>query len=87
MRQLAFVEPGRVEWREIPAPGLPSALEALVRPVVPGRCDLDVGFVRGLAPMRSGEPIGHERIGEVVDVADAPEAWLSGDIRTIASRA
>jgi len=71
MRQLTFVEPGKVEWREAAAPRLQSGVEALVRPVVLGRCDLDVGFVRGLAPMRSGEPIGHEMIGEVTDVGDA----------------
>lgn len=71
MRQLTFVEPGKVEWREVPTPRLQSALDALVRPVVLGRCDLDVGFVRGLAPMRPGEPIGHEMIGEVVDIGDA----------------
>jgi threonine dehydrogenase-like Zn-dependent dehydrogenase len=70
MRQLTFVAPGAVEWREVPDAALRSGIEALVRPLVLGRCDLDVGFVRGLAPMRPGEPIGHEMIGEVVAVGD-----------------
>ncbi|MBY0304917.1 MAG: alcohol dehydrogenase catalytic domain-containing protein [Sphingomonas sp.] len=70
MRQLTFVRPGLVEWREAATPALASADAALVRPTVLGRCDLDVGFVRGLAPMAAGEPIGHEMIGEVVDVGD-----------------
>lgn len=70
MRQLTFVRPGAVEWREVPDVKVETDLDALVRPLVLGRCDLDVGFVRGLAPMRPGEPIGHEMIGEVVDVGD-----------------
>lgn len=71
MRQLTFVEPGKVEWREVPDARLASAVAAVVRPIVLGRCDLDVGFVRGLAPMNPGEPIGHEMIGEVVDIGDS----------------
>lgn len=71
IRQLTFAAPGVVEWREAAEPALASAAAAIVRPIVLGRCDLDVGFVRGLAPMAPGEPIGHEMIGEVVDVGDA----------------
>lgn len=44
-----------------------GSLEAVVRPVVIGRCDLDVGFVSGLVGLKSGEPIGHEAIGRGVD--------------------
>jgi len=70
MRQLTFAAPGKVEWREVKAPSLGGAAAALVRPLVLGRCDLDTAFVRGLAPMLPGQPIGHEMIGEVVDVGD-----------------
>lgn len=78
MRQLTFVAPGQVEWRETAAPMLRSGIEALVRPLVLGRCDLDVGFVRGLAPMKAGEPIGHEMIGEVIEVGDAVHRFKAG---------
>jgi alcohol dehydrogenase len=71
MRQLTFVDRGKVEWREAPDAAIRSGVEALVRPLVLGRCDLDVGLVRGLAPMAPGSPIGHEMIGEVIDVGDA----------------
>ena len=71
MRQLTFAAPGVVEWREVAAPTLASAAAAIVRPIVLGRCDLDVAFVRGMAPLAPGEPIGHEMIGEVVDIGDA----------------
>lgn len=68
MRQLTFVAPGEVEWREAAEPRIEGAGEVLVRPLMLGRCDLDVGFVRGKAPMKPGEPIGHEMIGEIVDL-------------------
>lgn len=70
MRHAVFVEPGKFEWREAIAPTVQGATDALVRPVVVGRCDLDVAFARGLLPMPSGAPIGHEIIGEVVDIGD-----------------
>lgn len=70
MRHAVFVKPGLVEWREAPDPRLQSDLEALVRPIVVGRCDLDVAFVRGLMPMASGSPLGHEIIAEVLSVGD-----------------
>jgi threonine dehydrogenase-like Zn-dependent dehydrogenase len=71
IRQLTFVQPGHVEWRDAATPKIKLGVQAIVRPLVLGRCDLDVGFVRGIAPMKSGECIGHEMIGEVVDIGDA----------------
>jgi threonine dehydrogenase-like Zn-dependent dehydrogenase len=78
VRQLTFVKPGLVEWHEVAAPGIKSAVAAIVRPLVVGRCDLDVAFIRGLAPIASGSPIGHEMIGEVVDVGDAVRTIYPG---------
>ena len=68
MQHAVFIEPGKLEWREAAAPRLQSDCEAIVRPVVVGRCDLDTLYVTGRMPLASGEPIGHEIIAEVVDV-------------------
>src|SRR5580658_10348024 len=70
VRHAVFVEPGRVEWREAPDLKLQGPRQALVRPLVVGRCDLDVAYVRGLMPMPAGAPIGHEIIGEVVALGE-----------------
>ncbi|MDP3749612.1 MAG: alcohol dehydrogenase catalytic domain-containing protein [Phenylobacterium sp.] len=78
MRHAVFVEPGKLEWRETPEPVLQGSGEALVRPLVVGRCDLDVAFVRGLMPMPGGSPIGHEIIGEVVALGDGVEEFSLG---------
>jgi len=86
MRQLTFAGPGKVEWREVPDARLRSAVEAVVRPLAVGRCDLDVGFVRGAAPLPPGSPIGHEMIGEVVDVGDAVRGVRPGQTVIVPSQ-
>jgi threonine dehydrogenase-like Zn-dependent dehydrogenase len=70
MKHLVFESAGRLAWRETPRPQLQSAVAAIVRPLVVGRCDLDMGFVRGVAPIANGEPLGHECIADVVQVGD-----------------
>ncbi len=52
MRQLTFLRPGRLEWREAPTPRLQGPGEALVRPLSVARCDLDRAVLRGEAPFR-----------------------------------
>ena len=79
MRHAVFVEPGHVAWREALDPRLQGPGEAIVRPLVVGRCDLDVAYLRGLLPMPAEAPIGHEIIGEVVDVGEAVRGFAPGD--------
>ena len=78
MRHAVFVEPGRVEWREAPDLKLQGPRQALVRPLVVGRCDLDVAYVQGRMPMPAGAPIGHEIIGEVVALGDETAGFEIG---------
>lgn len=40
MKQLTFVGPEKVEWREVADSRVEGALEAIVAPLVVGRCDL-----------------------------------------------
>jgi alcohol dehydrogenase len=70
MRQLTFVEPGVVEWREVPEPKLEGPGEALVRPIVVANCDLDRMIIEGRFPVPGGFALGHEFIAEVVETGD-----------------
>lgn len=70
MRQVIFQAPGQLEWREVPDPRLQGPQEALVRPLVVGRCDLDRLYLSGRVPLAAGEPIGHEIIGEIVALGE-----------------
>jgi alcohol dehydrogenase len=86
MRQLTFVQPGAVEWREAPDARIEGCLEALVRPLVLGRCDLDVGFLRGAAPLAAGAPIGHEMIGVITEVSTGVRRMTPGQMVIVPSQ-
>jgi alcohol dehydrogenase len=56
MRELTYLGPRRVAWRQVPEPTLGGAQEALVRPVIAARCDGDnlPIFNRVTTAMRAG---------------------------------
>ena len=81
MQQLEHVEPGRLEWREVPEPKLAGSLEALVRPIAVARCDLDTLMYSGGAPSVTPTPcaFGHECVAEVLEVGEAVRDLEPGD--------
>ena len=68
IQEPTFVAPGKVEVRERSRPAIEGAGEALVRPIAVARCDLDLGMAAGRAPIRGSFALGHECLGEVVEV-------------------
>lgn len=83
MRQLVYLEAGKVEWQEAPEPALQGPGEALVRPLAVARCDLDAGMMMGLAPYQGPFPLGHEFVGEVIEAGE--EVHLRPGLRVIVS--
>jgi alcohol dehydrogenase len=83
MRQLEFVEKGKLEWREAPEAKVGGDGEAVVRPVALATCDLDVAFVQGLAPIANPFAFGHECVGEVTNVGDSVTSVKPGDLVSI----
>ena len=79
MRALTLAGPGRIEVRDVPEPHIEEAGQALVRPVAVARCDLDLAFVRGAAPMAAPFALGHECIADVVEVGSGVRAVRPGD--------
>jgi threonine dehydrogenase-like Zn-dependent dehydrogenase len=78
VRQLVFLEAGRVAWQEAPDPVLSDPRGALVRPLAVARCDLDhpmaaFGFFPG--PFA----VGHETVAEVIAVGDEVSERRVGD--------
>jgi len=79
MRQLTFIAPGRFEWHDVPRPQLSAATDALVRPLVVARCDLDLYIATGVAARFKGPfAIGHEVVGVVTEAGGAAGA-VPGD--------
>ena len=83
MRQLQFIEKGKLEWREAPDPKLEGDGEAIVRPVALATCDLDVAFVRGRLRSPTPFPFGHECVGEVTEVGDSVKSVKPGDLVSV----
>jgi alcohol dehydrogenase len=76
---LVFEAPGVAALREVAAPTITGPGEALVRPLMVGRCDLDLAFMLGLAPMPAGAPIGHEMVGEIADLSEGVTGYEIGE--------
>jgi threonine dehydrogenase-like Zn-dependent dehydrogenase len=83
VRQLTFLEPGKLEWRDVPPPELEGDGEALVRPLAVATCDLDLGIVRGVAPFQGPFAFGHECVAEVIDAGDGVSAVTPGDVVSV----
>ena len=79
MQQLVFVAAGRIEFQEHAAPTLGGEGEALVRPLAVARCDLDTVIARGLAPIAGPFPLGHECVGDVVQIGAGVRSVRVGD--------
>lgn len=80
MRQLNYIAAGKLEWHDVGAPALASEEAAIVRPLVVSTCDMDGVVIAGLAPLRGPVPVGHEGVGEVVEVGEEVSAFAPGDL-------
>lgn len=79
MRQLMFLGPHQLEWREAPTPRLNDAHDAIVQPLAVTRCDLDLSIARGRLGWQGPFAFGHETYGVVVDVGDSVLGFRPGD--------
>ncbi|MGS0756550.1 alcohol dehydrogenase catalytic domain-containing protein [Roseateles sp. GG27B] len=69
MRALIYVSPGVVEVANVPIPTLLDPTDAIVKVKLAGICGTDLHVVRGDFPgLVPGTVVGHEFVGEVVDV-------------------
>lgn len=79
MRQLNYIKARTLEWHDVAAPRLASTDAALVRPLAVTTCDMDGFVIAGLAPFRGPVPVGHEGVGEVLEVGDGVSEVRPGD--------
>lgn len=79
MQALMFRGPMDLVWEEVKTPVLRESRDALVRPLAVARCDLDPAIAIGLYPMPAPFVMGHEMVGEVIEVGDAVTGVRPGD--------
>ncbi|MFJ4692266.1 zinc-dependent alcohol dehydrogenase family protein [Streptomyces sp. NPDC088766] len=76
MKGYVFHGPGQSAWEEMPDPGLREATDAIVRVDAVTICGTDLHILKGDVPeVRPGTVLGHEAVGEIVEVG--------GDVRTV----
>ena len=78
MRHLVFNGPGDLAWQETPDPRVSGPRDAIVRPIAVARCDLDPAIALGLYPMKPSFAMGHEMVGEVIELGDAVSGFQIG---------
>jgi threonine dehydrogenase-like Zn-dependent dehydrogenase len=76
MRSLMVRETGRPAWEEIDEPRRQHEREALVRPLVVGRCDLDRPMILAETPFPFPVALGHECVAEVLE---GPDGFSAGE--------
>lgn len=81
MQQLNYISPKKIEWKEVPEPTIHSQTDALVRPLMVARCDLDWGIIHGMSPFPAQRPfpLGHEFVAEVIETGEAVNSLQAGD--------
>lgn len=80
MRALMFRGPMDLAWEEVETPQLIEPRDALVRPIAVARCDLDPAIAIGLYPMSAPFVMGHEMVGEIVQVGESISGFHPGDL-------
>ncbi|MEV6619197.1 zinc-dependent alcohol dehydrogenase family protein [Streptomyces sp. NPDC051051] len=76
MKGYVFHGPGQSAWEEMPDPGIREATDAIVRVDAVTICGTDLHILKGDVPeVRPGTVLGHEAVGEIVEVG--------GDVRTV----
>jgi threonine dehydrogenase-like Zn-dependent dehydrogenase len=83
VQALTYTGPKALEWREAPEPRLTSDAAALVRPTAVATCDLDALIIDGGSPFPAPFPLGHECVGEVIDVGDAVTSLHPGQLVSV----
>jgi alcohol dehydrogenase len=84
VRALYYGQTSGLEWRDDPAPVIEAASDALVRPIAVSTCDLDQAVIRRPVP-GSEQPfaIGHEGVGEIVEIGSAVHSFRVGQLVAI----
>ncbi|MFJ5999062.1 zinc-dependent alcohol dehydrogenase family protein [Streptomyces sp. NPDC092370] len=80
MKAYVFHGPGQSAWEDIPDPAVEEATDAIVRVDAVTICGTDLHILKGDVPeVRPGTVLGHEAVGEIVDVGDDVRTVRPGD--------
>lgn len=79
MKALVYEGPRRVTVKDVPDPRLERPTDALVRITTTNICGSDLHMYEGRTSVEHGKVLGHENLGEVIEVGDAVVRVKVGD--------
>ncbi|MEU7058013.1 zinc-dependent alcohol dehydrogenase family protein [Streptomyces sp. NPDC046197] len=80
MKGYVFHGPGQSAWEEVPDPALKETTDAIVRVDAVTICGTDLHILKGDVPeVRPGTVLGHEAVGDVVEIGDDVRTVQPGD--------
>jgi threonine dehydrogenase-like Zn-dependent dehydrogenase len=80
MRAVVWHDVGDIRLEDVPEPRIEEPTDAIVRITTSAICGTDLHFVRGTVPgMRDGTVLGHEAVGEVIEVGSEVRSFSPGD--------
>ncbi|MBA8824201.1 threonine dehydrogenase-like Zn-dependent dehydrogenase [Saccharopolyspora lacisalsi] len=79
MRALVYDGPREVSLKDVPDPRLERPADVLVRITSTNICGSDLHMYEGRTPMEHGRVLGHENLGEVVEVGSGVDRVQRGD--------
>ncbi|KAF0507534.1 alcohol dehydrogenase catalytic domain-containing protein [Pediococcus pentosaceus] len=79
MKAAVFIEPGKVEIKEVPNPQIDGDNQAIIRIVRASVCGSDLWWYRGISERQTDTFIGHEAIGVVEETSADVDNIQVGD--------
>jgi alcohol dehydrogenase len=80
MKGFVFHGPGKASWESVPDPGIEDATDVIVRVDAVTICGTDLHILKGDLPeVRPGTVLGHEAVGEIVEVGREVHTVRPGD--------
>src|SRR6476661_2424903 len=80
MKATCWIDKNKVEVREVPDPRIVNPRDAIVKITSTAICGSDLHLYDGVIPsMKTGDVLGHEFMGEVVEVGSAVKNLKVGD--------
>ncbi|MEU8852232.1 zinc-dependent alcohol dehydrogenase family protein [Streptomyces sp. NPDC048564] len=80
MKGYVFHGPGQSAWEEVPDPAIKEPTDAIVRVGAVTICGTDLHILKGDVPeVRPGTVLGHEAVGEIVEVGSDVRTVRPGD--------
>ncbi|NEA53160.1 zinc-dependent alcohol dehydrogenase family protein [Streptomyces sp. SID13666] len=80
MKAFVFHGPGQSAWHDVPDPGIQDAADVIVRVDAVTICGTDLHILKGDVPdVLPGTILGHEAVGEVVEVGSGVRTVRPGD--------